>query len=993
MFAVDRREKAALWTSIWLVGLLLGASALLTAYRTALYPPERLAEAMAAQTASRSRSFHLVAVTLQRIRTKYVDPGRLDPRRMFLAALQSLQDELAEVILEPSPDGSTVQLRVDVYKKLFHLAAIDSFSALYASLNQALAFVARHIANADRPRKIQYSAISGLLSSLDPHSMLLDPDLYANMKMGTKGSFGGLGIVVSLKMGKLTVVSPIDDTPASRAGIKAGDVIVKIDNEATAGMTLNEAADRLRGAPGSTVVLWVQRRGWPEPKDFRLVRAIIKLKSVTWQLLSSRIGYIRIKQFSQTTARDVAKALEELKRRQARAIILDLYNNPGGLVETAIEVADLFVDRGTIVTTVSEAGRERDSAKASPSKTLWRGTLVVLVNEGSASASEILAGALKGLDRALIVGQKTFGKGSVQVLFDNDDGSALKLTVAQFLSPPRVAIQSHGIVPDVELEPMIADRSRGVHLSANHRVRRERDLARHLSAHWGADQQQPPVLTLQYLEQTDRRSLFRSVGRNAASGAVLEIAAKILLSHLGTDRKQARKRLEAMADDLRALQQQRLVKALAGLGVDWSLAPAADSPLLDTKVEMVPSDGVVSAGDSVTIRITVTNYGRGPAYRVWATTKAMGRLLEARDFVFGRIDPGKSRTWTVKVDIPSYAVGRVEPVTVRFFEEYGHTCPEWNTLLRIRGRRRPLFVVQYHLMDQEFGNGDGLLQPGERANLLITVKNLGAGQALDTVLLLRNRSGANLRLRRARLGLGKLAPGAEAKEMIAIEVPRSASTRTVTLDLKVADNALESSVRSRLVFTLAPPGLMVSRTKQRIKVRTAQAEIRGGADQRSPLLGHLEAGTILSATGKVHGWYRVRLGEDDMGFVAAGDVVDVPITKPVVARMKRHFQITPPILAVKPIPGIIDRDSVRIQATAVDDERIKDMYVEVFSMDRPWQTRKVFYAPNRFAKHQNRMSIETTVPLHPGQNVIRVVARQTAWIQSSRLLVCTRQDR
>ncbi len=991
MFRSNQRDRQTTFSSIWLIGALLVASGLLTAYRAAIYPPERLAEAMAAQEAARERTFHLVAVTLQRIRTKYVDPGRTNPRRMFLAALQALQDELAEVIAERPKDHNKVQLRVGVYKKTFNVAAIESFSALYASLVQALAFINHHVADADRLRNIQYTAISGLLSALDPHSMLLDPDLYANLKMGTKGSFGGLGIVVSLQADKLTVVAPIDDTPASKAGIKAGDIIVKIDNEATAGMTLNEAVDLLRGPPGSAVVLWIQRRGWPEPRAFRLLRAVIKLKTVSWRLLPSRVGYIRIKQFAKTTPKDVADAILALERKHAKGLILDLYNNPGGLVESAVRVADLFVDRGTILTTVSEAGRERDRIQAHEENTKWRGALLVLVNEGSASASEILAGALKGLDRALIVGQKTFGKGSVQVLFDNDDGSALKLTVAQFLTPPRVAIQSQGIIPDMELVPMIVDKTRGVHLSTHHKARRERDLARHLSAHWGADFQRPPLVRLRYLNQARHGTRFHGAGPNAAPAAVLEIASRVISSHIGNRRSQARERIAGIVEELRATQNKRLIEALADLNVDWKLGAATQSPLLVAEVHSDPPDAVVTAGGSLSIKVDVTNLGKGPAYRVWATTETSSRLIEAQDFVFGRIDPGTTRSWTVRVTIPGSAVTRIEPLAIRFFEEYGHACPGWRALLRIRGRLRPLFALQYHIQDEAEGNGDGLLQRGERARLRFTVRNIGRGDALDTLVVVRNRSRTDLRLKQARISLGRIAPGREAHGFLDIETPRSPRRRNVVLDLRVADSILGTSVRNRIVLPLAEPDLVVSDMAQQVRVRTAHAELRGGANPKAPLLGRLAAGSILLADGKVHGWYRVRLKGDDNGFVAAGDLVPLTSKRRILVHLKRHFQITPPLLRVDQISRLVTADHVRIRAQAVDDERIKDMYVDVSSANRPWHSTKVFYEPNRFARDQARMTISTDVPLQPGQNIIRVVARQTAWIQTTKLLVVTRQ--
>src|SRR5688500_480480 len=291
-----------------------------------------------------------------------------------------------------------------------------------------------------------------MLSTLDPHSIRMDPEQARDMDVSTSGKFGGLGIVIRMIERKLTVVKPMKDTPAWRKGIEAGDHIVRINQEPTENLTSNEAVDRMRGDPKTGVTLFIERKGTAGVLRFDLIRDVIRVSQVEHKLLDKSVGYVRVKQFSKGIATDVADAMRELSAKGASAWILDLRGNPGGLLDEAVQLSDLFVDSGTIVTTVS--GRDREARRAEHGFGDTTSPLAVLVNSGSASASEIVAGALKNLDRAVIIGTRTFGKGTVQELYDNEDKSKLKLTIAQYLTPGDRSIQNLGIVPDIALQRM-----------------------------------------------------------------------------------------------------------------------------------------------------------------------------------------------------------------------------------------------------------------------------------------------------------------------------------------------------------------------------------------------------------------------------------------------------------------------------------------------------------------------------------------------------------
>jgi carboxyl-terminal processing protease len=303
------------------------------------------------------------------------------------------------------------------------------------------------------PRDLIYSAIKGTLRGLDPHSSFLDPDSYREMQVETSGSFGGLGIEITLRDDILTVVAPIEGTPAYRAGIHSGDRIIKIDGIVTKDMQLSDAVKRMRGRPGTKVTISVAREGWTEPKDIEIMREQIRVQSVRTHDLEDGIGYLRLRQFQEQTAHDVEAALEKFSKAGKKAMVLDLRNNPGGLLTAAVEVAEKFLDDGKLV--VYTEGRVRNQNmrfSAHAKKPLSTIPMVVLINQGSASASEIVAGALQDYNRAVVVGTQSFGKGSVQTIIPLSDGSGLRLTTAKYFTPKGRSIHGKGITPDIEVE-------------------------------------------------------------------------------------------------------------------------------------------------------------------------------------------------------------------------------------------------------------------------------------------------------------------------------------------------------------------------------------------------------------------------------------------------------------------------------------------------------------------------------------------------------------
>ena len=303
-------------------------------------------------------------------------------------------------------------------------------------------------------KKLLEDAVKGMLSGLDPHSAYLDPEEYQELKEGTSGQFGGLGIEVTMENGFIKVVSPIDDTPAQKAGIKAGDLIIKLDDKPVKGMTLAEAVKHMRGAAGSKILLFVVREGADAPLKITITRDIIKVKSVKNRILEKDYGYVRISSFQSGTGEALKEALAKLKKDNKaplKGIVLDLRNNPGGVLNAAVEVSDAFMKSGLIVYTEGRIVNSQMRFSAAPDDLIDGAPMVVLINAGSASASEIVAGALQDSKRAIIMGEKSFGKGSVQTILPTNTGSAIKLTTARYFTPSGRSIQAKGIEPDVAL--------------------------------------------------------------------------------------------------------------------------------------------------------------------------------------------------------------------------------------------------------------------------------------------------------------------------------------------------------------------------------------------------------------------------------------------------------------------------------------------------------------------------------------------------------------
>lgn len=920
------------------------------------------------------------------IKENYVEPERIDPHAMFLAALDQIQKSVPEVIVDDTAAPSPIRVSVGPNAQSFDLGGLDQLWEVTMALRDIFQFLERHIDDPTRRRDIEYAAINGMLSTLDPHSVLLRPESFNEVKLSTKGEFGGLGIVISIRDASLTVISPIAGTPASRAGLKAKDKIVKIDEESTINMGLEEAVNRLRGKPGSKIAIWVLRENWPEPKRFILTRAVIKIESVNSKLLVDNVGYLRIKNFQNNTYDELDTHLERLRaesKGDLKGVILDLRNNPGGLLDQAILVSDRFIDRGPLVITVGEGSRKREIKPAHFSGTETDFPVAVLVNGGSASASEIVAGAIKNHDRGLLIGQQTFGKGSVQVLYDFRDKSALKLTIAQYLTPGDVSIQSTGITPDIEVWHASVEKE-NIHLFVQDDAPREKDLDKHLDryreARRSGGSKAARITHLLEQEETDPDADPEKFRYDFE----IKLARDILAGANSMKRRSILEQSEPLIQKRIEQQEARIARRLSKLGADWSVGEAARLARVDVSLTMKPDTGEVRAGQPFELTATVRNRGDQPLYRVYGTTESEDPFLNNLEFAFGKLKPGEQRSWKVPIKFPQDMISRADKVELALGDHHGLLKDaKTASLVTVLAQDRPHFAYTAQLDDRVKGNGDGVLQKGEKVELRVNVTNLGPGPAEETVVTVKNLAGRSLYLDLGRDKLGSLKVGESKQGTLQFTVQDLETTPEVRIS--VWDGKLGASVTESRVLPTAPQR-RVRRDVRGVKVGAADVVIRSGADSRAQILGRAKAGAVLRSDGEVGAaadevWRRVMLPGNGFGFVRAQDVNLVKSVRktPKAAYIPASGQ-APPRIALGLKDLVTAGDSILLQGQVTDEDKLLDLFVFV-------NEKKVFYRSLENVQRNDKgvtTPLKVELPLKEGTNAVAVVVRESDDVISRR---------
>ncbi|MBS1120214.1 MAG: carboxyl-terminal protease [Deltaproteobacteria bacterium] len=932
-------------------------------------------------------------MTLVRVKDRYVDPARVDPKKMLYAALDSVQFNIPEVLVEPDVAHNKVKVTVNDKPEVFDTEDVDSPWRLAAKLKKVFRFIETNMNGGADLAKVEYAAVNGMLGTLDPHSILMDPEQARDMDVSTSGKFGGLGIVIKMIDRKLTVVKPMKDTPASRKGIKAGDHIIKINQDTTENLTSNEAVDRMRGDPRTGVTLWIQRKTEPQLLRFDLIRDVIRVKQVEHKLLDKNVGYIKVKQFSKGISKDVGDAMKQMSAQGATSWILDLRYNPGGLLEEAVQLSDLFVDSGTIVTTVS--GRDREARRAEHGFGDTTSSLAVLVNGGSASASEIVAGALKNLDRSVIIGTRTFGKGTVQELYDNEDKSKLKLTIAQYLTPGDRSIQNLGIVPDIALQRMYIPEKNDA----------PEDFVRLLPpTHTYGEKDLDSVLVSTYAKDIDKPAheiAFLVDRKKPAAGATPAVKpdddedgpeddeivedfemrfAKDLVSSVTTPNRQ---KLVAGAGKLvakvRADEEKKLIAALGTISVDWTAVVAqAETANLEVSVATVPKDNV-KAGDTVTVTATVKNTGTGAAYRVLPRLHTDDNVFDDTELPIGKLAPGQTKTFSAKLKVPKDALDRIDHITMEVKEARNAPSRVIPTELHVEAAPRPVFAYAYQLIDD--GNGDGLVQRGEKFRLQVQLKNTGAGPTQEATVLLRNATGDGVTLNKSRIELkdSPLAPGMVKELEFPLSTDATLSGDELIVELMAYDAALDVQSSEKLKFKIMP-AVTGLKSGGEVTMKTS-LPIRSGAADSSSIVGNTTKGASYATLGTFGPYTKVKLnaGGTKIGFVPSTAVSAGGSGQGAYGAV---WNSTPPVITLNMKGLETTADTYKLNGSITDEQHVEDVYIFVSNQSAKIESRKVFYRSNRSGKDSKALGFATDLPLWPGSNMVTVVARSSSEVRS-----------
>ncbi len=992
-------------------------------------------------------SLRVLTKVILYVKENYVDPKRVKPKEMMIASLEYVEKSVPDVLVDGNAETGKLNVNVNGKQREFDIAHVDSLWKMSFALKDVFDFLSKNMRPIEDTRDVEYAAVNGMLSTLDPHSVLLRPELYREMKLSTKGEFGGLGFVIQMREGNLTVVKVIPKTPAHRAGIQKDDRIKKIGEESTVNMDLNEAVSKLRGPVDSRITITVERDGWEKPRIMTLARAMISIESVQHKLLANNVGYIRLKNFQGNTTRDLEAALTQM-RKQADAkggfkgLVLDMRGNPGGLLEQAIQVSDTFLSSGTIVATVGLSDKLREEKRARPTEGEDTYPIAVLVNAGSASASEIVAGALKNLDRATIIGRQTFGKGSVQVLYDFPDDSALKLTIAKYLTPGDVSIQEVGIVPDIQLIPTRATDER-VDVFAPRRSMGEADLDQHFGnpdsttvAKKREDvlDREKPLVTLKYLKVDEKQAQATAKKEKEEGKAAPKTAANdkkhgdkdpmldvdvagigedlddqldaeaqeeikedfevlfardFVLRAPATTRKEQLKQGKTFIDQKRGEEETRINAAIAALGVDWSAGPTPKN--VQMAVSMTPGpDTKITAGEVMEMALTAENRGTEPLKRVRAWTESDNAFLDRREFLFGALAPGEKKTWKVKVRLPKDLTSRRDDVTVRFFDDNG-ALPETRVAeLNFVELPRPAFAFNWQVIDDcATCNGDGTVQRGETVSVLLDVTNAGSGPALDSFTQIKNGGDANIFIEKGRFKLGELKPGETKTARFQLEVKKGFKGDTFPLKLAIIDEPLEEFVMEKLELPVTDGAVATMEPKKGLVRLADKVDLYGAPTQNARPVAKLSGTTVLAAEAANKGFYRVELEKDRFAFVRSQDAKEVKTGKATAPKATLATHHRPPDirLDVDPAAGglVANGDKFTLSGVVTDPNGLLDVYVLV-------NDQKVYFkGVDPKGTEPNTLKFSTEFALKEGNNNVLVVAREDSDFASRRTLVIRRR--
>lgn len=748
--------------------------------------------------------------------TSYVDPERVDFEAMYRAALDATERTVPQVLLRMEDGDRRLHVSVGTYNTVLSVPPMRSQSVLEDELKRVAVILEEHVDKTDVAHAdIEAAMLNGMLSTLDPHSVYLPPENSKKMEEDNEGEFGGLGITIVLDKGQLTIDYPLEDTPAYKAKLRAKDRITRIEGESTINMDLDEAVSKMRGPAGSAVTITIERDGWEAPRDFTIVRDKIKPARVKGQLLDGGVAWVVIPQFHGQVETQLDDILVKLSRDAGpnglKGLVLDMRDNPGGFLHQAIAVVDKFLASGTIVSTVERNGKNRDQRNAAESGTEPNYPMAILMSGNSASAAEIVAGALKNEERAIIIGERSFGKGSVQNLYPFADGSKLKLTVARYLTPGDHSIQNVGIPPDIELEsavilePREIDIEEGgvsrkemsgprVSLFGRDRLQRESDLEGHLVN--DINLETPPIYGFRYLAPVDDPAADERTDRKDPDFQVM-FARDVLLANKQSKAGAGARRADVIRDAAAVVASRTRQEAgrIEGafrdrVGIDWSACANPASAL--TKIDLVVGqDGVLDAGQLETVKMVVTNKDTKPLCQVAGVVKSGNDALDGQEFYFGKIPAGESRSFDTKVRLVDGYPTETSTLEVSLKDAARATLATASLPVQTRGIELPRYAWSWTFSDKKGGDGDGVVEVGETVELNVDVMNVGPGTGGVAKFELKKDGGMGkaIELKGGSMNLAQMAPGERRSGTLGFTVVRPPDDGApIGLELRVRDS-------------------------------------------------------------------------------------------------------------------------------------------------------------------------------------------------------------
>ena len=751
---------------------------------------------------------------LRHLQYSYVDPEKLEGYRIMRSALERLAFKVPPVVvyIPKKEKFSSAVVQVEESKKKFYFKNLENLDNVDKAIQEVVVFIKRKLKEKDKLKNVEYQAIRGMLSPLDPHTVLFVPEAYTEFQEDSLGTYSGVGMYIGFRDKKIVVISPIVGSPAFRAGLQAQDEILQIDGESTTTFTVGNASQKIRGEVGTKVKILINRKGFSKPKEFVLTREKITINSVNALVLKTekgRIGYISLSRFQRNTVKQLEQALDKINSSFSdfQGVVLDLRNNPGGILDQAIRVSDKFLDRGIIVSTSGARNESKKTYRSRFYNTVANVPLIVLVNSGSASASEIVTAALKQNNRALILGQTTFGKGSVQQIRPFKSGSAIKMTISKYLTPNNTSIQSIGVAPHIELNPLLVSKDL-VQIVSN--AQNPAKSLRGDFTEWGDAVDEAEKKLVFPFDDKFSHSIFSITEDKRANAGFdviqlkkdypLYLAAKILTNSYTkkTAKKVNFKQLQDQAykliDAEKNKQEKKLSQKLGELGVQWTLdgSQKAKSKINfwveEVKKNKQPcldksSKEEIYTGDAIYLCAEVKNISKRKSTQLRAISEANIPLFDQRQFVFGNLKPQEKKTWYVPITIPDIFVETTVFLKLNLFIAEGKKALSKEFSFHIKEKEQSFF--SYEIQAYNAKGKTRAIKPSSRVKLEVNLKNISQTDSGTISFSLKNGEGNKVLLTKAKANIPILKKGQSEKVDFEFILQKALKDKKIDLSLSI----------------------------------------------------------------------------------------------------------------------------------------------------------------------------------------------------------------